>query len=268
MKNNKYLIILIIFGLYSCRTTTFNTTSNNEYIESVDSLNSNNKLYAVGTEILYEYFFIHGNDSMKCQVLAERPLYQSDWTLVNKNDTLGKINVIDKIKMQVLDETIANQQTTMQYDVVNASLVPMASAVTWTGVIENDVRIWKHPLRIYEFNISQYSPFPSVHFPLKVGNKWNYTLKTACKRHSEKWVKCDIIHCESTYEIVRKEKLMTRFGKLNCYVIESEAVSELTKASLTAYFHEEYGFIKYDYVNIDGSRLVIEMIDFQQPEKE
>lgn len=264
--NIKYLLILIVFTICGCRTTTFNTSANNEYIESVDSLNSNNELYAVGTEILYEYFFIHGKDSLKCQVLAEDPWYESDWTLVNKNDTLGKLSVIDKIRMIVLDETIANQQTTMQYDVLNSSLIDMPNAVTWTGVIENNLRIWKHPLRIYQFNILQYSPFPSVHFPLKVGNQWDYTLETACREGLKEWVECEVIHCKSTYEIVRKEKLKTPLGMLNCYVIESEAISELTKSNLTAYFHKKYGFVKFEYLNIDGNRLVIEVIDFKSPE--
>ncbi|PKQ63554.1 hypothetical protein BZG02_09285 [Labilibaculum filiforme] len=41
-----------------------------------------------------------------------------------------------------------------------------------TGIIENENRIWLHPPRNDQYQIHEYTPFPEVRFPLKVGSKW------------------------------------------------------------------------------------------------
>ena len=64
-------------------------------------------------------------------------------------------------------------------------------------------------------------------------------------------------------------KLKTNFGTLTCYVTEAKAVNLHSKPGyLTSYFNEQYGFVKLEYTNIDGSRLVIELVEFQSPESQ
>jgi hypothetical protein len=48
-------------------------------------------------------------------------------------------------------------------------------------------------------------------------------------------------------------------GELSCYKIDSFAESALGKTYLTAYFNETYGFVRLEYINIDESKLNIEL---------
>ena len=48
--------------------------------------------------------------------------------------------------------------------------------------------------------------------------------------------------------------------KITCFKIASNAVSKLGSSSLTAYFNQTYGFIKLDFINIDKSRIVFDLI--------
>ena len=48
--------------------------------------------------------------------------------------------------------------------------------------------------------------------------------------------------------------LETDMGDLDCFVIESSAESRIGETALTAYFHPEYGFVRLNYTNIDGSK--------------
>jgi hypothetical protein len=34
---------------------------------------------------------------------------------------------------------------------------------------------------------------------------------------------------------------------------------------LTAYFNKEYGFVKLDYINIDGSKMIIDLVKVERP---
>lgn len=49
-------------------------------------------------------------------------------------------------------------------------------------------------------------------------------------------------------------------GKLNCAEIRSVAKSDLGETSLTSYFNEEHGFVRLEYVNIDGSKMLINCV--------
>lgn len=60
---------------------------------------------------------------------------------------------------------------------------------------------------------------------------------------------------------MEKVKITTKLGKLKCFVIESEASSELGTTRLVAYFHPKYGFVKLDYTNIDGSKTILTLVE-------
>ena len=63
------------------------------------------------------------------------------------------------------------------------------------------------------------------------------------------------------YKIIAVGKTIpTALGELSCAVVKSTAKSRLGKTELTAYYHDDYGFVKMEYKNIDGSRIVIDLI--------
>jgi hypothetical protein len=48
-------------------------------------------------------------------------------------------------------------------------------------------------------------------------------------------------------------------GELECWVVEGIATSELGATGLISYFNENLGFVKMDFINIDKSKLILEM---------
>ena len=62
-----------------------------------------------------------------------------------------------------------------------------------------------------------------------------------------------------SYRVSANLYLKTPLGNLKCYVIDSRATSILGTTKLTCYLNEVFGFVKLDYLNIDGSKLIFEL---------
>jgi len=75
-----------------------------------------------------------------------------------------------------------------------------------------------------------------------------------------------VINCE--YIRGKDETLNTLLGKIDCKVINGVATSEfnnkLMKTSLKSYYNSKYGFVKLEYNNINGTKLVIELIEVKK----
>ena len=50
-------------------------------------------------------------------------------------------------------------------------------------------------------------------------------------------------------------------GTLSCVRVEAVAKSRIGKTCLTAYYNDTYGFVKMENTNIDGSRIVIDLVE-------
>jgi hypothetical protein len=105
------------------------------------------------------------------------------------------------------------------------------------------------------------NPFPFIQKPYLKGNKWYWSLEIGSYWSDYRWKEWNgMIENKYTYEIVDTNSIIhTPLGELNCYKIDSYAESELGKTCLTSYFNETYGFVRLDYINIDGSILNIEL---------
>jgi len=149
-------------------------------------------------------------------------------------------------------------QTAIRYEYVTYGGKPFSREIT--GAIENDMNCWIHPPRNSFFRILETNPFPYIKAPYVVGTKWNWKLKIRDVWSDKRWLewKGDI---ENTYEyeITDKREIETRVGKLDCFVIKSIAKSRIGNSELVSYFNEEFGFVKLDYKNIDGSATVLEL---------
>ncbi|MDF1546290.1 MAG: hypothetical protein P1P88_00620 [Bacteroidales bacterium] len=136
-----------------------------------------------------------------------------------------------------------------------------------TGVIENEKNVWMHPPRDRFFRILEINPFPFIQAPYEIGNKWNWSLGIGSFWGDERWKNWnESIENQYDYEIVGKEKIKLEIGEVECYIIESIARSSIGQTRLTAYFNMEIGFVKLDYTNIDSTRTVLELIDFEKKE--
>lgn len=125
---------------------------------------------------------------------------------------------------------------------------------TWEGVIENEKSVWMHPIRHNQYIFTEVAAFPEVRFPLSEGKTWKNGIGGLGG-----WGDWDGTTIMSEYEVKGKEKLKLPFGKLECWVIDTQSEFELGTSSATFHFHEDIGFVKMDYLNYVGQRLVFEM---------
>ena len=142
-------------------------------------------------------------------------------------------------------------------------------AFSWderTGLIDNKKNIWFHPPRSYLFKILELNPFPYIHLPVKEGKNWKWKLEIGAQWGDTRWKTwSNVITNKYKYKIVDTESLVeTALGTLKCCKIESQAKSSIGTTYLTTYFNEQYGFVRYEYINIDKSKINIELIDIRE----
>lgn len=268
---NKTFIISIL----SILTFTF---CNEKYVASspksktnlmlLDSVDRDNKIYTVGTKMVFDYYFIKNQDTLKVLLLDDMPYREaSSWVLVKADTVLENAQnlLIHKMTVEILKNSLFNgEQTSGQMDYLNAYNESLITS--WTGIIEDKNRVWWHPFRAYHFFTTEFSPFPEIRTPFKIGSSWNQTVRVGKNTEALEWVddfEGNILPVKSHYEIKKKEKINTAFGVLKCWVVTAKAVNQFGEATLTSYFHEEYGFVRWDYANIDGIRLVIDLVHFE-----
>ncbi|MFK7950505.1 MAG: hypothetical protein AB8G11_23160 [Saprospiraceae bacterium] len=268
----QFLIYINIVLIISCSPQNISKYAEEE-LSKLDSVDRDNQIYTVGTKLLFDYYVIDKNqDTTKVLLLNDMPsLIASSWVLVNPDTVTNTDFLIDKIHVEIKDESLYKNspyepQTQIQFDY----LIPSKKSIitTWTGIIEDKNRIWWHPPRSAYFFSTEFSPFPEIRFPLKKGTKWTGKIKAGYNTEAKEWIGNDYtektIDIHSTYEITDKTKIQTAFGELKCYVVEATGTSQVTEAKLTAYFHPTIGFVKWDYHNLDGTRLVISLISREE----
>lgn len=131
-----------------------------------------------------------------------------------------------------------------------------------TGITEHDTAVWLHPPRAKVYRKLELSPFPMVQFPLETGHSWSWPLLVGnhyiVKGHAEWGDEPELF--VSHYRVAGEITLPTELGELDCYKIESYTESNFARTELTAFFNQKFGFVKFEYANIDSSRLTMEIL--------
>lgn len=259
-------ILMIIICLFTTCINTKYPIKKKIYIEPDSLVNSNNQIYKVNTCLKFNYYFIKNNDTLLCLIEEGKPKVNSDFKLVSYNSSND--NLITSLSGEVQEQQIIKGQTALRIEYLNTNQEKLF--IIFPGIVENEHNHWWHPPRSFYFYVTEFSPFPYIKYPFKKGLSWTSKIFLYPIEDNDRWIPKfeGTLTIESTYKITGKTKLQTKLGNLTCYVTEAEAINPYGKGYLTSYFNEKYGFVKLDYTNIDGSRLVIEMIDFQQPKKE
>ncbi|SDX58014.1 hypothetical protein [Aequorivita viscosa] len=164
---------------------------------------------------------------------------------------LTKDNLIDKntvvyLGMEIMEGKINGNQKPYQYKYYNSEFEKIGMEAT--GMIENDSTIWLHPPRDRYFKILELNPFPEIQFDKE---NWQTTLEVGEHWGNERWKtwKGNII-INSDYSYNRDDGKVTAIAN-----------SELGITHLVTDFDKMNGLKKLDYTNIDGSRIVLELIE-------
>jgi hypothetical protein len=137
-----------------------------------------------------------------------------------------------------------------------------------TGVIDNKMNLWMHPPRTYTYKILELCPFPFQYLDESV-KKWGWNLQVGGFYLDPRWInQKEKIQINYEYLRAKDEIITTPFGNLSCKVTNGTAKSDLEKGMLRtylkSYYHPNYGFVKLEYTTINGSRIVMDLIEMRE----
>jgi hypothetical protein len=275
MKKVFLLFILSFKLLFSQNNISFEFMSETIEVESRNSelnydenYNYNNKVYAIDSKFTYKYYYINQEGKKflmkrgkKIQHFSGHSTY--DWDFANIDDTSN--DVVKEIIATIIagnpfEKMLQDyNQTGVSYKYITNDNMVYSSEVT--GIVENIKNTWKHPPRNNLFGILELNPFPFIKKPFEIGNKWTWSLEIGENWGDERWLKWKgSITNKYSYEITEFKEVDTYLGKINCYIIQSEAISNIGTTKLISFYNEEFGFVKLNYTNIDGTQLNIDLV--------
>ena len=117
LKSCCYALFVIVL-LIGCKPTKMVDLA--DYEAPKESINSNNKIYKEGVSVLFDYYFIQDQDTLKVNGLAEKLWTSSPWEMVKLQDTLGKKKLIDKITLEITGDLFYTQ-TGIKFDLLSPS---------------------------------------------------------------------------------------------------------------------------------------------------
>lgn len=226
--------------------------------------NHNNNIYKIEKKFTFSYHY-YDKSGIKYLMTKGNLSNQNtnDWTFekMDKQDPNSISQIVLSINSGLspfIQQFPDYNQTVITY---NFKLI---NGEIWknemTGVIENVKNIWMHPPRTDFFKILEINPFPYIKESMDIGNKWNWKLKFGSHWADKRWLSWEGSNENVyNYEIIGKSIFKSKLGNIECYEIASTATSNLGQTKLTSYFNSQYGFVKLDYVNIDGTKTIIEL---------
>lgn len=233
--------------------------------------NTNNVIYTVGKKFTYSYFYQNTKGEkflMKRGKAVLQPKGHTiyDWEFVNidktDNETVNHLILIPSLGNPFGKYFPDYNQTAISYEYFMNN--GQSLTIETTGAIENEMNVWIHPPRNNFFKILELNPFPYIKAPYKIGTKWKWKLKIGDQWSDKRWLewKGEIENIYD-YEIKEKKNISTKLGNLECYIVLANAKSRIGETELISYFNPEFGFVKLEYKNIDGTKTILELINVE-----
>lgn len=273
---NSIVLILLTIAMFSCEGTQkiddikkkYILDDLNIYIENPvpsdnnpDRYTIDNAVYRINRIFIFDYFIIRDGDTLKItapRMTAPDNNFHRKWDFVSKNNKHE--DKIETISIAVQPGISNGNQTMLKYEYQYTVNFGYSTFSSTSGVIENGMNTWMHPHRDKYFMILELNPFPFIQQPFESGNKWTWSLGIGDHWKDDRWKTwTGAIRNNYEYEIIGKEKLKTKIGEMDCWIVLSTATSSIGSTGLIAYYNVENGFVKLDYINIDKSRLTIEI---------
>lgn len=253
MKQNLLILLLITFQLG------FSQQYDSVIFEK-DNIDSNNEVYKTGNVYIFDYEIIE--NGKKYKLLKNKGMFKRrEFELVSILVNTIKIDKIHLIVKPVEESERTNENQTQ----ISYLEGPFFESSSSTGVVDNKENVWIHPIRNGFFNSLETCPFPYVKKPLMIGLEWKDEMLIGEGWENEKWGQWEgRLLLEYVYKVVAKEKIDTKIGKIECYIIESTASSEIGKTKLKSYFSNEYGFVRLEYNLINDIKVNFWIVDFQK----
>jgi len=231
-------------------------------ISSVVISQKPSKIYKAGFSYYYSFAYCDNLNEIKKVYFkppfineGNRKSFEKGWSFSKSDD---------------IQEAVMGFSFDIQNGVINGNQIPYTisyydekekkiNVFEATGLVEDKKNLFLHPPRMKFFTILEFSPFPLIHFPLKVGKKWESKLEI-----SQDWIQDDLnwvgeLGAFMSYKVIGTETIQTKFGYVECFKIYSESRANKIHSKLIMYYNERYGIISYNYQNYDGSKVVFHL---------
>jgi hypothetical protein len=257
------LSVFILFFFF------FLQNSFGQSFEEMKHLTEDNTIYTQYRQFFYKYYFLKDKDTLLVKLFTKPDHivpYEQNWKLERKSKLTFEqdYTAIHQLALTVKVGDYLGQASLLQYDYLNKERRGIKHEQT--GLVEVCSDIWMNPPKENHFLITELNPFPEIREPYIKDNSWqNTTTTTSDVGGSEKWKTWKgMVDVSSSYRIRDIQTIKTNIGWLKCFVIDANAQSLLGETRLVAYFNPEFGFVKLNYTNIDGSYLVMDIYSVKQ----
>jgi len=236
------LILIVFFSLTSC-SKIYNMMRKDVDTEGKTGIkskfNDDNKIYTTNRLFTYDVQ----------QIDAARELNYKMELLAIPGKFTGGTKI--KYKCYYTEENLTNEEKEMYLD----SNQPYKWDIT--NVMEDKEGVWIHPPRSYTLEKLELSPFPSIDFPTKVGDKWSYKMYIGAGwgELKGKIVKSDFIVEKVEYSENDSSNFTARV-KAETYFDEE---NRLCNAVFD--FDSQLGFTNLSYVFNDSTKLEMKMVE-------
>ncbi len=230
-----------------------------------DNIDSNNQIYKPGNVFIYDYEIIQNDKKYKLKKNGskfnrEKKIREIDFELVPIGSDSIDVDTIHLIVKPVADSERTNEDQTQ----ISYLQAPIFASLSSTGAVENTDNVWIHPIREGFFNSLEIAPFPFIKTPPQIGTEWTDQMSIGEGWGNEMWGTWEgQLLLSYHYKITDKKSIKTQIGEIDCFVIESDAKSEMGMTKLTSYFSEIYGFVKLEYTLLKDLKVNMWLIDFQ-----
>ncbi len=216
-------------------------------------IDKNNQVYQEGSVWAYE-FLIEKDDTFF-------RIKNSSFDQFALDTTFSQTEAQGTLSLYILNGKFLKRTNPNQTQI--GFLVPRTDttfSVLQTGLVENKHNVWIHPPRYGFFNCLQTGPYPYVKLPLEVGKTWSDDFRIGSYYANPAWQKWEnslLMHLN--YSVVDEVTLDTDLGKIICFKISSQAVSEVATTQHTFYYSEKYGFVRMEYAWGNGLRVTLKL---------
>jgi hypothetical protein len=222
--------------------------------QDFDRYNKDNQIFIPGRIFFYSYEYYSRAGEKKYF-----NNYGDSWELISTDSSSDY--TVKYVLIEVLNGLSPMIETDPEYDqTVLEYKFNVPNGYENSGVIENCANIWMHPPRTYLFKILQLNPYPYVKMPLKIRENYSWDLGIGAYWGDPYWLEWQgEITNNMTYEVIEERQFQTYAGIRDCFKIEAQGSSELGNTKAIFWFNEKLGFVRMDFLNIDGSQIILNL---------
>ena len=116
-----------------------------------------------------------------------------------------------------------------------------------------------HPPRTNQYKFTEVAPFPEIYFPFEIGKSWESNLNI-----QRGWGEWSDTYGSSEYVVHGTDDFLINEQVITCWIIKAKSTFPFGVSYAEFWFHEDYGFVKLNYVNYKEEVLDLKLIAVEE----